>query len=158
MDKQVRMKESERNDILSEEDRSERMSSVRHENTDLEYIVRKFLFRNGFHYRKNDRRYIGSPDIVLPKYHTIIFVHGCFWHGHNGCKAARLPKTRYAFWAKKLSENIERDRRIFGQLEQDGWKVIVVWGCELKNAQVQNHRLQELVNEINSANPNSPKF
>jgi DNA mismatch endonuclease, patch repair protein len=132
----------------SEYERSVRMSHIRHENTDLETIVRKFLFSKGFRYRINDGRYPGSPDIVLPKYRTMIFVHGCFWHGHNGCKKARLPKTRREYWAKKVSENIERDNRFIKILKEEGWKVIVIWGCELENVQIKNHRLEELIYKI----------
>lgn len=139
---------NEDHDILSEVERHVRMSRVRHEDTDLETIVRKFLFNEGFRYRKNDKRYAGSPDIILPKYHTAIFVHGCFWHGHPECKAGRLPKTRHEFWAKKISENVERDSRFIKLLEQDGWKVFVVWGCELKNAKKRNQRLKKLIKEI----------
>ena len=140
--------DSEFHDILTTDDRRERMSRVRQASTDLETIVCKFLFGRGFRYRKNDRHYPGSPDIILPKYRTMIFVHGCFWHGHPGCKAARLPKTRHEFWAKKVSENIERDAQDIHLLEQDGWKVIVVWGCELKSRDKRNRKLDSLVMEI----------
>ena len=135
-------------DILSKEERSERMSRVRQRDTRAEIIVRRFLFARGFRYRKNDRRYPGSPDIVLPKYRTMIFVHGCFWHGHPGCRASRLPKTRHGFWAKKVSDNRARDARNIQLLEQEGWKVIVVWECELKSRSRRSRRLDALIHEI----------
>lgn len=139
---------NKRNDILSVEERSERMSRVRQKDTKPEVIVRKFLFSRGFRYRKNDKRYPGSPDIVLPKYHMMIFVNGCFWHGHSGCRAARLPKTRHEFWEEKVSDNMARDARNIRLLEQDRWRVIVVWECELKEANKRNRRLNALVTEI----------
>jgi len=142
------MDNGEHTDILSAEERSERMSRVRQEDTGPEMLVRRFLFRQGFRYRKNDRRYPGSPDIVLPKYRTVVFVHGCFWHGHPGCRAARLPRTRHEFWAKKISDNRARDARNIHLLEQDGWKVVVVWECELKSQEKRKRRLEALVHEI----------
>ena len=142
------MENQSRTDILSEEDRSERMSRVRQLDTDLETVVRKFLFARGFRYRKNDRRYQGSPDIILPKYRTAIFIHGCFWHGHPSCRAARLPKSRQEFWAKKISNNIERDSKKIQLLERENWKVIVVWGCELERKKDCELRLMKLIEEI----------
>jgi DNA mismatch endonuclease (patch repair protein) len=124
------------------------MSRVRQANTDLELVVRKFLFKKGFRYRKNDKRLPGSPDIVLPKYRTAIFVHGCFWHGHRGCKASRLPKTRKKIWADKIFQNVKRDRRFVRQLKKFGWNVIIVWGCELKNKDKKVIRLENLIKEI----------
>ena len=138
----------ERTDILSREERSERMSRVRQAGTKPEMAVREFLSSRGFDFRENDERYPGSPDIVLPKYRTAVFVHGCFWHGHPGCKAARLPKTRREFWAKKVSDNRIRDARNIRHLEEDGWKVIVVWGCELKSKAKRVSRVEALVREI----------
>ena len=142
------MDSEEHTDILSKAERSKRMSRVRHEDTESETIVRRHLFGRGFRYRKNDRRYPGSPDIVLPKYGTAVFVHGCFWHGHPGCRAARLPKSRREFWAKKVSDNKARDRRDIRLLEQDGWKVIVIWECELKSKEKRKRRLETLEREI----------
>ena len=144
------MDSRKRTDILSEEERSERMSRVRQEDTKPELIVRKYLFAKGFRYRKNDRRYPGSPDVVLPKYRTVIFTHGCFWHGHTGCRAARLPRTRHEFWARKVADNRSRDARNTRLLEQDGWNVIVVWECELKGKKRRRHRLETLAREIDS--------
>jgi T/G mismatch-specific endonuclease (EC 3.1.-.-) len=98
-------------DIYSTLKRSEIMSKVGGKDTKLEIFVRKYLFSKGFRYRLNDDRFPGKPDIVLPKYNTVIFVHGCFWHGHKNCKASKLPETRKQFWEKKISDNVKRDER-----------------------------------------------
>ena len=110
------------------------MSRIKGKNTKPEELVRKYLFSQGFRYRKNDKRLPGSPDIVLPKYKTVIFVNGCFWHGHEGCKYFVWPKNNAEFWKAKILQNIERDKRDFERLENAGWKVIVVWECQLKKA------------------------
>lgn len=119
-------------DIKTPEQRSYNMAAIKGKNTKPETIVRKYLFSEGFRYRKNDKRYPGTPDVVLPKYKTMIFVNGCFWHGHEGCKYFVWPKNNEEFWRKKITANIERDRRDFSQLEALGWNVIVVWECQLK--------------------------
>ena len=124
------------------------MAKVKGKNTKPEIYVRKYLFSKGFRYRINDPRYPGRPDIVLPKYRTAIFVHGCFWHGHKDCKYARLPSTNREFWGDKIRTNIERDKRNIELLEQEGWKVIVVWQCELRNRQLREERMKRLVEEI----------
>ena len=90
------------------------------------------MFANGFRFRVNDKRLPGRPDIVLPKYKTVIFVHGCFWHGHGDCKFARLPKTRSEWWFEKISGNKARDKRKNAELKKEKWKVIQIWECELK--------------------------
>ena len=113
------------------------MSRVRNKDTKLEIIVRKFLFINGFRYRKNDKRYPGKPDIVLPKYKTIVFIHGCFWHGHD-CKAGALPKSEKNFWHTKIEANTLRDDKNLKAIKALGWKVYVIWGCELEGASVKN--------------------
>ncbi len=109
------------------------MSRIRSNDTRPEEIVRKYLFSKGFRYRKNDKRYPGKPDIVLPKYRTIIFVNGCFWHGHGGCKYFVVPKTNTKFWINKINHNIERDQKQINQLKMEGWNVIAVWECQLRN-------------------------
>lgn len=119
-------------DIKTPEQRSYNMAAIKGKNTKPETIVRKYLFSEGFRYRKNDKRYPGTPDVVLPKYKTMIFVNGCFWHGHEGCKYFVWPKNNEGFWRKKITANIERDRRDFSQLEALGWNVIVIWECQLK--------------------------
>lgn len=121
-------------DVHSKEVRSYNMSCIKGKGTKPEEIVRKYLFSHGFRYRKNDKRLPGTPDIVLPKYKTVIFVNGCFWHGHEGCKYFVWPKNNAEFWKAKILQNIERDKRDFERLQNAGWKVIVVWECQLKKA------------------------
>jgi DNA mismatch endonuclease (patch repair protein) len=134
-------------DVLTAEQRHRNMSAIRGRETKPEVIVRKYLFSRGLRYRKNDRRYPGHPDIVLPKYRTIVFVNGCFWHQHAGCKYARLPKTNREFWEKKLIGNAERDKRVYMALANAGWHVIVVWECELKTT-VRDKTLEDLYHKI----------
>lgn len=123
------------------------MSRIKGKNTKPEEIVRKYLFSKGFRYRKNDRRYPGTPDIILPKYNTAIFVNGCFWHGHEGCRYFVVPKTNTEFWINKIQKNIERDRKNTEQLIADGWHIITVWECQLKSA-VKEQTLINLEEEI----------
>ncbi len=130
-------------DIFTTQKRSEIMSKISGKETKPEIMVRKFLFANGFRYRKNDKRYPGKPDIVLPKYKTVIFVHGCFWHGHS-CSAGKLPETRKDFWIEKINGNIERDKKNISLLKKQGWKVIVIWQCKLKNRKVRTTTLSKL--------------
>ncbi len=108
------------------------MSCIKGKNTKPEEIVRKYLFSQGFRYRKNNKRLPGTPDIVLPKYRTVIFVNGCFWHGHQGCRYFVVPKTNTEFWMNKIDTNRIRDQKKMSELETMGWKVIVIWECELK--------------------------
>lgn len=124
-------------DVLTPEQRHYNMSRIRGKDTKPEEIVRKYLFSKGLRYRKNDKRYPGHPDIVLPKYKTVVFVHGCFWHMHEGCRYAKLPKTNTEFWKEKLSRNRERDKNEQRILREMGWKVLVVWECELKKDKQQ---------------------
>lgn len=133
-------------DTKTPAERSENMSRIRSTNTKPEEIVRKYLFIHGFRYRKNDKRYPGKPDIVLPKYRTIIFVNGCFWHMH-GCSRSRLPRSNQDYWKPKIERNIQRDAENKQKLEADGWKVIVVWECELKK-RIAEERLSRLCDEI----------
>ena len=119
-------------DVHDKQTRSYNMSQIKGKNTKPEELVRKYLFAQGFRYRKNDKRLPGSPDIVLPKYKTVIFVNGCFWHGHEGCRYFVWPKSNTGFWKNKIKTNIERDKRKTSQLEELGWKVITIWECELK--------------------------
>lgn len=121
-------------DVHTPEQRSYNMSQIRGKNTKPEEIVRKYLFAQGFRYRKNDPRLPGKPDIVLPKYKTVIFVNGCFWHGHEGCRYFVWPKNNAEFWKNKISGNICRDQKNYTLLRELGWKVIIVWECELKKA------------------------
>ncbi len=133
-------------DVFTKEKRSKVMSNIKSKNTSIEELVRKFLFSRGIRYRKNDKRYCGKPDIVIPKYKTIVFVHGCFWHRHKGCKFAYMPKTRENFWKEKFNMNVQRDELCCKSLTQCGWNVITVWECELrKNPEI---RLIQLYGEI----------
>lgn len=108
------------------------MSRIRGKDTSIEVKVRKYLFSKGFRFRKNDKRLPGKPDVVLPKYHTVIFVHGCFWHRHPGCRDATTPKTRMGFWLDKFEKNVANDRIHHEALEAAGWKVIALWECDIK--------------------------
>jgi DNA mismatch endonuclease (patch repair protein) len=136
-------------DIYSKQKRSDIMSHISGKETKPEVLVRKFLFAHGYRFRKNVKDLSGKPDIVLPKYKTIIFIHGCFWHGHT-CKRETLPTTNVEFWKNKIGGNIERDRRDIDELEKQGWRVIVVWQCEIKNIELQKERLTKLLSEIQS--------
>lgn len=119
-------------DVHSPETRSYNMSRIRGKDTKPEELVRKYLFSKGFRYRKNVATLPGKPDIVLPKYKTCIFVNGCFWHGHEGCKYFVWPKSNAEFWKNKIHQNVERDIRNIDKLTALGWKVVTVWECELK--------------------------
>lgn len=121
-------------DKLTPEKRSWNMSRIKGKDTKIEAEVRKYLFSKGYRFRKNDKRYPGKPDIVLPKYHVAIFVHGCFWHRHEGCKDATTPKTRTEFWLEKFDKNVKNDQIKQEKLRELGWKVIVIWECELKRS------------------------
>lgn len=134
-------------DIKTKESRSYNMSKITGKDTKPEEIVRKYLFSRGFRYRKNDRKLPGTPDLVLPKYRTVIFVNGCFWHGHKGCKYFVWPKSNAEFWRKKIESNIARDRRNEIQLKNMGWNVLVVWECELRSAKKQA-TLERLENKL----------
>jgi len=120
-------------DTVSTKRRSEIMSNIRSKDTSIEVKVRKWLFSQGFRYRSNDKRYPGKPDIVLPKYKTVIFIHGCFWHGHGTCRYSHTPKTRVEYWNDKISNNIQRDKRHKAALEEMGWRVLTLWECEIKS-------------------------
>lgn len=119
-------------DVHTPEQRSYNMSRIRGKNTKPEELVRKHLFSQGFRYRKNDARLPGKPDIVLPKYKTVIFVNGCFWHAHEGCKYFVWPKDNADFWKKKIESNVARDIKNYQLLQNLGWTVLTIWECELK--------------------------
>jgi DNA mismatch endonuclease (patch repair protein) len=120
-------------DTISPERRSWNMSRIRGKNTKPELVLRSMLHREGFRFRLHRKDLPGCPDIVLPRYHTAIFVHGCFWHRHEGCRYATMPSTRKEFWIEKFKKNIERDARNRTALEIAGWKVYVAWECELQH-------------------------
>ena len=134
-------------DVHDKETRNYNMSQIKGKNTKPEELVRKYLFSKGYRYRKNDRRYPGTPDIVLPKYKTVIFINGCFWHGHEGCRYFVWPKNNADFWRDKIEKNVSRDKRDYGLLQQMGWNVIVIWECRLKK-QFREETLNSLIRYI----------
>lgn len=138
-------------DVHSPQVRSRNMSKIKGTNTKPEMIVRRHLFSKGFRYRKNDVRLPGKPDIVLPKYKTVIFVNGCFWHKHNGCKYFVWPKSNPEFWKSKIEGNVDRDILNHQLLRDAGWNVIVVWECELKK-DIREQTLERLVEILFNAN------
>lgn len=135
-------------DVLTPEQRHHCMSNIRNKNTKPEILVRKFLFANGFRFRVNVKTLPGTPDIVLKKYRTVIFVNGCFWHGHDDCKYFRLPKSNTEFWKTKIMANKERDLRDWGELKEMGWFVIQLWECQLKPKQ-REETLKRLLYTMN---------
>ena len=134
-------------DVHTPEQRSYNMSRIRSKNTKPEELVRKYLFSQGFRYRKNDVRLPGKPDIVLPKHKTVIFVNGCFWHGHEGCKYFVWPQNNADFWREKIGRNISRDAKTLKALNVAGWRVITIWECELK-AEKRQATLNSLVEAL----------
>ncbi|WP_035054501.1 very short patch repair endonuclease [Andreprevotia chitinilytica] len=120
-------------DIVSKTVRSRMMSGIRGQDTKPELQVRRYLHANGFRFRLHDKRLPGHPDVVLPKYHVCIFVHGCFWHRHVSCRYATTPHTRADFWANKFADNVRRDQEVRDRLLEMGWRIIVVWECGLKS-------------------------
>lgn len=118
-------------DFLSPSERSERMSRIRSSNTSPEVALRRALHALGFRFRLHRKDLPGKPDIVLPRYRTVVFVHGCFWHRHHGCRVATTPKSNTDFWVEKFDRNVARDKRSRQLLEAQGWRVIVVWECEM---------------------------
>lgn len=133
-------------DILSKKKRSECMSKIRSKNTKPELALRKALFARGFRYRVNDTKLPGKPDIVLPKYKTIIFLHGCFWHRHEECKYAYTPKTNTKFWINKITCNTERDKVHLQKLTALGWHVLTVWECEIRHE--YKHDITPLIDRV----------
>jgi DNA mismatch endonuclease (patch repair protein) len=131
-------------DIHSKETRSYNMSRIRSKDTKPEMQVRRFLHKSGFRFRLHVKDLPGKPDIVLPKYKTVIFVHGCFWHGHDGCGKAALPTTRTDWWKEKINRNIQNDINAEATLKAKNWRIIVIWQCELKT----NWKI-ELLNKFN---------
>ena len=136
-------------DVHSKETRSFNMSQIKGKNTKPEMLVRKFLFANGFRYRIHDKKLPGKPDIVLPKLKTVVFVHGCYWHGHENCKYFVLPKTRTDWWLQKISRTKEVDQINFSCLADEGWKIINIFECELKPAK-RDITLLQLIENINT--------
>ena len=123
-------------DVHSHDQRSFNMSRIRGKDTKPEVLVRKYLYSRGFRFRKNLRTLPGKPDIVLSKYRTCIFINGCFWHRHDACRYFTWPKSNTECWKEKINSNVERDERNYALLKNNGWKVIIVWECELKKDKI----------------------
>lgn len=134
-------------DVHEPETRSYNMSQIQAKDTKPEILVRKFLHSNGFRYRLHAKDLPGKPDLVLPKYNSVIFVHGCFWHAHENCEYFKIPQTRTEWWEEKLYGNKERDEKHIENLEDEGWNVIIVWSCELKLKE-RDETLQWLIGEL----------
>jgi DNA mismatch endonuclease (patch repair protein) len=134
-------------DVHSKEMRSYNMSRIKSKNTNPEILVRKFLYARGMRYKLHDKRLPGSPDMVFPKYKTVVFIHGCFWHGHDNCRYYTVPKTRTEWWLNKINKNIERDHRNTELLKKKGWAVVTVWECDLK-IDKREKTLQKLLNKV----------
>lgn len=135
---------------MTKEQRSRCMSRIRGKNTKPEILVRKFLFSRGYRFRINAPYLPGKPDIVLRKYKTVIFINGCFWHGHEGCKYYVIPKSNVEFWQSKIDRNRERDKTDLEILEGKGWRCIVIWECQLKPSAVREKTLESLDAKLQS--------
>ena len=131
-------------DTVTKEKRSEIMSRIRAKDTKPEMIVRKLLHAAGYRYRLHRKDLPGKPDLVLPKYRTVIFVHGCFWHRHNGCSNATMPKSHAEFWAAKLSGNVRRDNMVKTELQAAGWRILIVWECACRQKEQRKALLQSI--------------
>ncbi|HFK5562530.1 very short patch repair endonuclease [Flavobacterium lindanitolerans] len=138
-------------DVHSKEVRSFNMSQIKGKDTKPELLVRKFLFAKGLRYRLYDKKLPGKPDIVLPKYNTVIFIHGCFWHGHENCKYFILPKTKTEWWKQKIENTIQRDNMVIEQLADLEWNIHTVWECELK-PEKRELTLNKIYNTITANN------
>lgn len=132
-------------DVFPKEKRSWIMSRVRGRDTKPEILARSFIHCMGFRFRIHRRDLPGNPDIVLPRYSKVIFVHGCFWHGHKRCPRSRRPSTHRDFWNKKLNSNIERDKRNRKELRQMGWKVLLVWECDTRTPEILLKKLERFL-------------
>ena len=138
-------------DKISKEKRSKNMSKIKSHDTSIEIKVRKYLFSQGFRYRKNVKSLPGKPDIVLSKYKTVIFINGCFWHRHPGCKYATTPSSHQEFWQKKFTANVKNDQKNHKLLTESGWNVIVLWECEIEHDFV--NLMIKLIKELRSQLP-----
>ena len=138
-------------DIHNKSTRSYNMSRIRSKNTKPEMLIRKFLFANGFRYRIHVKNLPGNPDIVLPKYKTVIFINGCFWHGHVGCKYYVVPKTRTEFWFNKINQNAANDIFAQNQLSELGYRIIIIWECEIKDKSIFDNLILKIKSPKNLA-------
>lgn len=134
-------------DIFPSPKRSQIMSSIRPYDTQPELMVRSLVHRMGYRFRLHKQELPGNPDIVLPKHKKVIFVHGCFWHGHRKCSRSKRPSSHQAFWGKKLDSNIARDKRQQRELRKLGWSVLVIWQCQLKNLTRLRNKIEEFLNK-----------
>lgn len=134
-------------DVHNKTTRSYNMSRIKGKDTRPEMMVRRFLHAHGFRYRLHDKKLPGKPDLVLPKYKTVIFVNGCFWHGHEGCKYFVIPKTRREWWVEKIEKTKKKDEINYAKIEEKGYTVVVIWECELKSLLMEN-TLKALANRI----------
>lgn len=136
-------------DIKSKEERSKNMSAIRSKNTKPEVYFRKLLFKQGYRYSLNSNKVLGHPDIYLRKYNTAIFINGCFWHRHEGCKYAYMPKSRVEFWRKKFVANQERDYFVRSSLESEGIKCLIVWECSIKQMERNADISERMLSYVN---------
>ncbi len=136
--------EKDRFDPLSQAERSERMSRVHHADTKLELAVRRIVYDMGYRYRLHAKDLPGHPDLVFRSRKKVIFVHGCFWHQH-GCRQYRMPKSRLDFWAQKLEKNVERDGKTYTTLKEKGWRILVIWECEMKDRDAVRMRIRDFL-------------
>jgi DNA mismatch endonuclease (patch repair protein) len=141
-------------DVHSKEVRSYNMSRIKSKNTKPEILVRRFLHKNGFRFRLHVKDLPGKPDIVLPKYKTVIFIHGCFWHGHEGCLKAKLPETRKEWWEKKINLNIQNDLKSEASLKKE-WDVIIIWTCTLNKSSLEETLLNMIKGLMNKKHLNT---
>ena len=133
-------------DTVTKEKRSEMMSGIRSRNTKPELLIRKGLFKLGYRYRINDKIY-GKPDIVLKKYNAVIFIHGCFWHGHIGCDYFKIPKSNTQFWVEKIEKNRDRDAEVLNYLRANSWRICIIWECAIRGkTQMKNY--YKIINRI----------
>ena len=145
-------------DTMTKQQRHDCMAAVKGKDTKPEMLVRRFLHGRGFRYGLHNKNLPGSPDIVLRRFKTVIFVHGCFWHGHEDCKYYRLPKSNIEFWQTKIDRNRTRDKRDIQALHELGWRVIVIWECQLKTEDLRTHTLQQLAESLNEAYSIQPSY
>ncbi len=134
-------------DVHDKKTRSFNMSRIRGKDTQPEILVRKFLFGKGFRYKLHDKMLPGKPDLVFPKHKTVIFINGCFWHGHRNCKIFRMPKTKKRYWIPKIEKNMDNDLKNMRLLRKLKWKVVVIWECQLKKAKLER-TLNLIINKI----------
>ena len=134
-------------DVHDKRTRSYNMSRIKGKDTGPEMLVRRFLHKNGLRYKLHDKKLLGKPDLVFPKLKTVLFIHGCFWHGHANCKYFLVPKTRTGWWLEKINGNIKRDKKAFKELKKQGWKVIEIWECTIKKMAKEN-RWHKLIKQL----------